>query len=360
MRTMIRATTGAPVRFVASVVVLWTGARVAAVWVPDLMPPAAEGGEIPPIRTALRDGEPPTGDYVGSQHTSEADRRVVSRASGIPAPTIISALEQTPRSWASLSPLLRPANPAPAFGSVAPSIPQEGTRFPLPASAPPILTASLSVPVLQPAMARNRPLSFDGFVFLRRGGLADPVEPTLGGSQALVSARYSLTPRVAVTGRLVSALEGSGRPRQSEAAVGVGVRPVSGLPVELVAERRVALSDDGRDAWQLRAVGGASIERSGWRLEGYGQAGVVGARSQDLFADAQLRVSRTIVGPVRLGAIAAGAAQPGAARLDVGPQVRVDLRAGSMPLALLADYRVRVAGSAAPGSGPALTLATSF
>ena len=158
----------------------------------------------------------------------------------------------------------------------------------------------------------------------------------------------------------MSAFETGGRPRQSEAAVGVGVHPLSGVPVELVAERRVALSDDGRDAWQLRAVGGTSVERGGWRLEGYGQAGVVGARSRDLFADAQLRVSHTVAGPVRLGAIAAGAAQPGAARLDVGPQMRVDLKAGSMPLAILVDYRVRVAGSAAPGNGPALTLATNF
>ena len=130
------------------------------------------------------------------------------------------------------------------------------------------------------------------------------------------------------------------------------------MPVEVVAERRVALSDGGRDAWQLRAVGGGQVERGGWRLESYGQAGVVGTRSRDLFADGQLRASRPLVGPVRAGGIVAGAAQPGAARVDVGPQLRVDLPGA--PVAVLVDYRVRVAGNAAPASGPSVTLAASF
>ena len=196
-------------------------------------------------------------------------------------------------------------------------------------------------------------------MFARRGGLADAVEPTLGGSQALLSARRALTDRVALTGRLTSALA-SGRDRQAEVALGLGVQPLRAVPVEIVAERRVALSSGGRDAWQLRAVGGGQVERGGWRLESYGQTGVVGTRARDLFADGQLRASRPLFGPLRAGGIVAGAAQPGAARLDVGPQLRLDLPLGGAPLAVLVDYRVRVAGNAAPASGPSVTLAVSY
>ena len=216
---------------------------------------------------------------------------------------------------------------------------------------PPGASALPAVPI-----ARSR-WSADTFVFLRQGGLRNAVEPTLGGSQALIAGRRALGERLAVTGRLTSALS-DGRARQAEVAVGVGVRPMRSVPVELVGERRVALSDGGRDAWQLRAVGGVQVERGGWRLESYGQAGVVGTRSRDLFADGQLRVSRPLVGPIRGGGIVAGAAQPGASRVDVGPQFRVDVPGGRA--AVLVDYRLRVAGNAAPASGPSVTLAASF
>lgn len=355
---MIRATTGAPVRFVASIVVLWTGARVAAVWAPDLMPLRHPEQPPPPARTVQQSEWQASSDLAGSVRYNPADRQFTARTSGVPYLAVTPVPGRTRRFGTVFRAGSRPSDDVPNFASVAQLIPRQSSQGPEPTAG--MRAAPPAVPFAQLAAARGRPLSFDGFIFLRRGGFADPVEPTLGGSQALVSARYSVVPRVAITGRLVSAIEGGGRPRQSEAAVGIGVRPLSAFSVELVAERRIALSDDGRDAWQLRAVGGTSVERGGWRLESYGQAGVVGMRTRDLFADGQVRVSHPIMGPVRLGAIAAGAAQPGAARLDVGPQLRVDVGAGSVPLALLLDYRVRVAGQSAPGSGPALTLATSF
>ena len=186
--------------------------------------------------------------------------------------------------------------------------------------------------------------------------MARPVEPSLGASQAYLIARRPLDDRITLAGRLTSALAG-GRARQAEAAVGIGLKPLPSLPLEIVAERRVALSAGGRDAWQLRATAGGQVERGGWRLEGFGQAGVVGARAHDLFADGEARVSRPLRNRVRVGALISGAAQPGVARVDVGPQLRVDLPART---ALLASYRVRVAGNAAPRSGPAITMAASF
>ena len=91
----------------------------------------------------------------------------------------------------------------------------------------------------------------------------------------------------------------------------------------------------------------------------YGQAGIVGLRARDLFVDGSVRVSAP-VGPVEVGAGAWGAAQPGAARLDVGPASPTGCRCAAPTVRLEADWRFRVAGDAAPGSGPALTLAADF
>lgn len=60
---------------------------------------------------------------------------------------------------------------------------------------------------------------------------------------------------------------------------------------------------------------------------------------------------------MKAGAGAWGAAQSGVTRLDVGPQASVRFPAN---LTLAADWRFRVAGDAAPASGPTLTLSTDF
>jgi len=98
-------------------------------------------------------------------------------------------------------------------------------------------------------------------------------------------------------------------------------------------------------------------------LDGYAQAGVVGAHRQDLFADGALRIARRIeVGRSALlaGAGLWGAAQPGAARLDVGPHLALRVPAGATTVSVAVDGRLRVAGDARPGSGAALTLSTDF
>jgi hypothetical protein len=86
---------------------------------------------------------------------------------------------------------------------------------------------------------------------------------------------------------------------------------------------------------------------------------VVGARSRDLFADAAIRVSAP-VGPVEIGAGAWGAAQPGATRLDAGPILAYRLPMRGVPVRIEAGWRFRLAGDAAPRSGPALTLGADF
>jgi hypothetical protein len=97
-------------------------------------------------------------------------------------------------------------------------------------------------------------------------------------------------------------------------------------------------------------------------LDGYGEAGVLENGAVYAGAQATGRVLR--VGPATLAAGAWGSVQTGPAmaastavwRVDVGPQVAVPL--GRLRLA--ADWRQRVAGNAAPGSGPVLTVSAGF
>ena len=64
--------------------------------------------------------------------------------------------------------------------------------------------------------------------------------------------------------------------------------------------------------------------------------------------------------PLRLGALAAGAVQPGAARVDVGPRLTLRLPQVGEGGRIALDWRQRIAGDARPESGLALTLAADF
>jgi hypothetical protein len=131
-------------------------------------------------------------------------------------------------------------------------------------------------------------------------------------------------------------------------------------------DRRIAIDKGGRNAWTLGAAGGAYDVRVAphWRLDGYGEAGVVGAHRRDLYADGALRIARAIdLGGGRslaLGGGAWGAAQPGAARFDVGPSAVLRLPVAGHVVAASLDWRERIVGEAKPGSGVAFTLATDF
>ncbi|HEV7660306.1 MAG TPA: hypothetical protein VGO55_10715 [Allosphingosinicella sp.] len=201
--------------------------------------------------------------------------------------------------------------------------------------------------------------SVSGWMLVRHdpGGPALAPAGTLGGSQAGARVSYRLGDGFALSVRAYLPLR---RTAGAEAAAGVEWRPVAAIPVNILAERRQALGREGRSAFALTLHGGGSFALPHrLRLDAYAQAGVVGLRSRDLFADGAVRLSAP-VGPVEIGVGARGAAQPGAARLDAGPGLayRLPLRGASVRIE--ADWRFRVAGAAAPGSGPALTLATDF
>jgi hypothetical protein len=107
----------------------------------------------------------------------------------------------------------------------------------------------------------------------------------------------------------------------------------------------------------ITAYGGVSDVRAGpFRIDAYGQGGMVGARSRDLFADGAAKLSLPS-GRVKAGVGIWAAAQPEVSRIDVGPQVSFRLPAKAT---LAADWRFKIAGDAAPASGPTLTLSTDF
>lgn len=179
----------------------------------------------------------------------------------------------------------------------------------------------------------------------------------LGGSQAGFRLRYRPAAQLGLSARVSTPLrDRSG----AEAALGLDWRPVAGVPVHLLAERRQAIGRNGRNAFALTLYGGVSERLARrLRLDAYGQAGIVGARSRDLFADGAARLGVPI-GEVEIGASLSGGAQPGAARLDAGPQLTVRLPIAGESLRLTAEWRWRIAGEARPGSGPALTLTSDF
>jgi hypothetical protein len=201
--------------------------------------------------------------------------------------------------------------------------------------------------------------SASGWMLVRHdpGGSALAPGGTLGGSQAGARISYRLGGGLALSARATLPLR---RTNGAEAAAGLDWRPIAAIPFSILAERRQALGREGRSAFALTLYGGVNqaLPRR-LRLDAYAQAGMVGAKARDLFVDGAVRLSLP-VGPVEVGLGARGAAQPGAARFDAGPGLSYRLPVRGATVRIEADWRFRVAGAAAPGSGPALTLATDF
>lgn len=212
-------------------------------------------------------------------------------------------------------------------------------------------------------------------IHVRRGGAGAPLlglAPSLGGSQAVARLNYVLNPladaRLSLAGRLFAPLKGSRiiEDRSAQAALGVEFQPARSLPVTFAVERYVALGKDARDAWSLRASAGVDDRKipGGFLLSAYGDAGIIGARSRDLFAQGQAVITRPFAvgrtGELGLGAGIWAARQPGVSRVDIGPSLSAAAMAGRARIAGSLDYRLRVAGNARPGSGPALTVQAGF
>ncbi len=187
----------------------------------------------------------------------------------------------------------------------------------------------------------------------------------LGGSQigarlVLPVARLSNSTDIGLSARAYMPV---GAPRGKEAAIGVRLRQAGNPSFEIIGERRIGMDREGRNAFSLLAVTGLSDVAldKGFTLNAYAQAGVVGTRAHDGFIDGNALVDHALkASSVRVGLGAWGGLQPGAARLDIGPQASVPLPVAGRSLRLSAQWRFRIAGRADPASGPALVIGTDF
>jgi hypothetical protein len=335
-----------PIRFLLAAIAGWAALRVAilAPWGVGSGEKAAPAWIIGPAPGPAQAGAPPT-EVVSLSRLHRSARLV---------PLLSLPSLPVARRPASAS---RPS-PVPSADSGVVKGPGTNDGAAAPSLAEPQPTVVAAPPAFAPpaAMPRSR-LSVSAWLFVRRGAGEPGLAPggTLGGSQAGARATYRLSEGLAMSLRLYAPLHDA---RGGEAAVGVDWKPLGALPVHLLAERRARLGRDGRSAFGLVAYGGMDRTVGPFHLDAYGQAGMVGARRRDLFADGAVRLT-VPAGRLRLGAGAWGAAQPGVSRLDAGPHVELNLR-GAGNLTLAADWRFRLAGAARPGSGPAITLSTGF
>ncbi|WP_152433845.1 hypothetical protein [Erythrobacter sp. THAF29] len=225
--------------------------------------------------------------------------------------------------------------------------------------------------------ARPGRWSLDIWGFWREGPDKSPISqgrvPTYGASQVGAKLEWRAAPSSSRDPRLFArayrALVSKG---ESEFAVGASARPAGSVPVRISAEARVTDSQFGvRVRPAITAVTELPVQKlpAGFRLEAYGGAGYVGGTGATAFVDGQASVTRELAsfdGPSNnrarfsVGAGAWGGAQEDASRIDVGPTVRLDITIGEVPARLSVDWRERVGGDAAPGSGAAATLSTRF
>jgi len=170
---------------------------------------------------------------------------------------------------------------------------------------------------------------------------------------------YALNRQVAVSVRSSTPIGGS---RGGEVAAGLRFTPFPSIPIALTAERRQKFGrfSTGRNDFALFLEGGVyhATDRLGLQPRRLcTQAGVVGIRTRELFADGAFALTRPQFGRFSAGAGVWGGYQPGIYRIDAGPRLSMELRRN---VRLHLDYRQRIAGAAEPRSGPMLTLAADF
>lgn len=377
---------GGPLIMLLALLAVWAMLR-AAWWENPFATPAAALGGPPPAALAPR-------SLAAPELLSGAifpDVAYDPAAAGLPVQVSGGAVAGAPRA----GPPSRPRRlvtyaPAPALYlpgiSPYPSLPPGSPRAAASPAAlaadaaqeqPPFFAAAQRPP--DPATAKPDRWSLDIWSFYRQGSEAGvPVPqgraPIYGASQMGAVLQYRLAmlgghaPRLYLRG--YRALIAGG---ESELAFGASLRPLPKVPVRVAAEARYTVPEVGDP--ELRPAAYAVTELApvplplGTRLEAYAQGGWVGGRTSTYFADGQASITREIglVGRMSrdavrlsLGAGAWGGAQKDAQRLDMGPTARVDFRLGRVPARLSVDWRQRVAGDAAPGSGVAATLSAGF
>ena len=368
---------GRPLRFLVVAMTLWVGARIAIAT--DISMIGLHRGyahDIPTLTTAIPAGARHTAS--GAMRATSENRRgkTVIRYSA----SIISVDQTAPSRHLEHIPILPTSmnqSGGIQYAALGQSLPlpqaiAEGGGTPMPAAASSdsraIAVASIS-PTGVEARSQGAQWSGSAWIYWRDRGNAGTLGSAgqLGGSQAGVRIDRKIADvrkdmPVSLYGRLTTALE---RPHMPEAAVGLGIKPVSGtIPLFLGVERRIALDHDARNAFALFGATGLNPVPVGGRViaEGYVQAGLVGFSRKDAFVDGRMALGLPIddKGRMLAGLSLSGGAQPGISRLDIGPAFQWRLPLKHTPARLIVEWRQRIAGNARPGSGPSITLASDF
>ena len=189
----------------------------------------------------------------------------------------------------------------------------------------------------------------------------------LGGSQ--FGAR--LSHGVAANGLLRAFVRFSEAPdaaESSEVALGLAFRLFEGLPLDLNVERRqnIGGKPGKKEGYALYGTGGVSDVTLPFRfrLDAYGQAGVVINEVRTGFVETAFTIDRVIAEnrnmSLNLGFMTAASVQRGAHRVDIGPRVVIRTNKIGKAAYLAIDWRQRVGGQAYPDSGITATLAADF
>lgn len=363
---------GQPLAALAMLLLAWIGARTALYAATETVVPQAVASP------AVRQIAPPTRLHDPVRRNTGLVAPRLNAPEPLPAPSM-----SPPRPLP--SPVVEPPAPlAPKIAAGHQWLFLAGVaNLPVPenamAAAVPAMPASPPVPYLPGSSTEALRWSGDGWILWRQGGNgfnlpgaglpgASLPAGAYGSSQAGFVIRYRLAAGSPLRPALyLRASSGFYRPRGEEAAIGLSLRPLPRLPVSLMGEVRVSRTTSGnvvRPAVAMVTELPPARLPLGFVAETYGQAGWVGGKDHTLFVDGQAKLDRPVVrvgnAEVRLGAGAWGGAQTGASRLDVGPSATLDLGLGPARARLSADYRWRVAGTAAPGSGAAVTFSAGF
>lgn len=349
---------GRPVRFFTIVMGGWLAIRLSAMagdmFIALTTPRFAER----PGRLTRASAARPSPPLISEPHTRPADV-------GVTMPTLANSR----RDLSLLRPLLG-GNRPPRSGTLdpaPPSVPILSSGAPVEDGPPP--GAPNPAPALPLARGYSGPDHWQGSAWLLwRAGSATRADAVtggrLGGSQAGLRLDLDLTPgaksRAVAYARASAAMN---RPYSPEAAIGMAYQPSRAIPISIAAERRIALGEGGRDANSVMAVGGFGPTPVGkiMEAEAYAQGGMVGFRARDFFVDGKFSLlSRIKDSPMRAGASISGGAQPGAERLDIGPELQIRLPLSPVQSRLAVEWRERIAGHAAPASGLAVTLGADF
>lgn len=368
-------------RFLLLCLSCWTGARMVSQWpavpgAPMTMPPlqAAAPTSFRPIYAAMTSAAPErVKSWAVRDYFEGRLRRAASQSGSNVAGDGAVPLVGAPESWAVNNrhalrlALLQRLLPASAgFTARTAWIGNTEGRQPVPGlGAPGVGTGGIAATA---PFSSRKGWAGGAWFFVRSGG-AVPDNPLplaqIGGNQAGVRVAYGF----GESGRVRAYVRATVTPSsggQREAALGIAFAPMPGIPMDVQVEHRLAPQGRGRNALALLASGGVSDMElpAGFRLDAYAQAGVVGVRHPAPFGDAAASVERELAShhgrSLAAGIMAAAAAQPGAARLDVGPRISLRLPDIGKGSRLALDWRQRVAGEARPASGLALTLAADF